>query len=82
MFIVPLLGNAAFDPETVETLSAAFDDARGNRSNNPAAPLRGPHTSARESWPNASSRWRKAASRDRRQLSEFAVELVAQNYKQ
>ena len=81
MFIVPLLGNAAFDPETVETLSRR-STMRGNRSNNPAAPLRGPHTSARESWPNASSRWREAASRDRRQLSEFAVELVAQNYKQ
>ena len=27
MSIVPLLANASFDPETVETLSAAFDDA-------------------------------------------------------
>ncbi len=48
MFIVPLLGNAAFDPETVETLSAAFDDA-WQQIKQSASTLRGPHTSARES---------------------------------
>ena len=27
MSIIPLLANSSFDPEAVETLSAAFDDA-------------------------------------------------------
>ncbi len=67
MSIVPLLANASFDPETVETLSAAFDDAweqikqSGSTFARPAY-----ERGAREVLANASSRWRNAASATRR----------------
>ena len=63
MPIASLLANTSFDPEAVENLSAAFDDA-WKSSNNPARAWRVPPTSAAPARcsPNASSKWRNAAS--------------------
>ena len=83
MFIVPLLGSAAFDPETVETLSAAFDDAwqqikqSGSTFARPAY-KRG----AREVLAKCIIEMAQRGERDKHLLSDAAVKFFAQNYKE
>jgi hypothetical protein len=81
--IIPLLANSSFDPEAVEILSAAFDDAweqikqSGSDFARPAY-----ERGAREVLAKYIIERAQRGERDRRQLSETAVKFMAQNYKQ
>ena len=84
MSIIPLLGNSSsFDPEAVEILSAAFDDAweeikRSGSSLARPAYERG----AREVLAKCIIEMAQRGERDRRHLSESALKFLAQNYMQ
>jgi hypothetical protein len=83
MTIVPLLANSSFDPETVEVLSGAFDDAwltikRSDSTLARPAYERG----AREILAKRIIELAQRGERDRRNLSDSAVQFLAQNYKQ
>jgi hypothetical protein len=81
--IIPLLANSSFDPEAVEILSGAFDDAweqikqSGSDFARPAY-----ERGAREVLAKYIIELAQRGERDRRQLSEAAVKYLAQNYKQ
>ena len=81
MSIAPLLANASFDPETVETLSAAFDDAwekikqSGSTFARPAY-----ERGAREILAKCIIEMAQHGERDKRVLSDVAVTYLAQNY--
>jgi hypothetical protein len=83
MSIIPLLANASFDPEAVEILSAAFDDA-WERIKQSGSNLARPayERGAREVLAKYIIDMAKRGERDRKQLSESAVKFLAQNYKQ
>ena len=82
MSIVPLLANASFDPETVETLSAAFDDAweqikqSGSTFARPAY-----ERGAREILAKRIIEMAQRGERDKKVLSDAAVTYLAENYK-
>ena len=84
MSIIPLLGNSSsFDPEAVEILSAAFDDAweeikRSGSSLARPAYERG----AREVLAKCIIEMAQRGERDRRLLSDAAVKYLAKNYKE
>ena len=83
MSIIPLLANTSFDPEAVETLSAAFDDAwekikqSGGTFARPAY-ARG----AREVLAKCIIEMAQRGERDKVHLSDTAVKYLAKNYKE
>lgn len=83
MSIVPLLANTSFDPEAVETLSAAFDDAwekikqSGSTFARPAY-----ERGAREVLAKCIVEMAQQGERDKRRLSDAAVKFLEKNYKQ
>ena len=82
MSIIPLLANSSFDPEAVEVLSDAFEDAwarlkqSGSTFTRPAYEL-----GAREVLAKCIIDMAQRGERDRRQLTEAAVTFVTDNYK-
>jgi hypothetical protein len=81
--IVPLLANASFDPEAVETLSAAFDDAWEKIKQSGSALARPAYErGAREVLAKCIIEMAQRGERDRRHLSDSALQFFAQNYKQ
>ena len=82
MSIIPLLANASFDPEAVEILSAAFEEAwdkvrqSGSTFARPAY-----ERAAREILAKCIIDMAQRGERDQRQLSEAAVAYLAENYK-
>jgi hypothetical protein len=81
--IIPLLANSSFDPEAVEILSGAFDDAweeikrSGSNFARPAY-----ERGAREVLAKYIIELAQRGERDRQALCKSAVEYLAQNYKQ
>jgi hypothetical protein len=81
--IIPLLANSSFDPEAVEILSGAFDDAweeikrSGSNFARPAY-----ERGAREVLAKYIIDLAQRGERDRRTLCKAAVAYMAQNYKQ
>ena len=83
MSIVPLLANSSFDPEAVATSSAAFDDAWDTVKQSDSTFARPAYQrGAREVLAKCIIEMAQRGERDRRHLSEAAVEFLAQNYKQ
>ena len=83
MTIVPFLANSSFDPETIEVLSGAFDDAwltikRSESSLARPAYERG----AREILAKCINQLAQRGKRNRRQFQPLAVQFLAENYKQ
>jgi len=83
MPIASFLANTSFDPEAVENLSAAFDDAwekfkRSGSSLARPAYERG----AREVLAKCIIDMAQRGEHDRAHLSEYALKFLAQNYKQ
>jgi hypothetical protein len=82
MSIIPLLANSSFDPEAIEILSAAFDDAweelkAANSDFARPAYERG----AREIIAKYIIESAQRGERDRGKLCESALKFLAQNYK-
>jgi hypothetical protein len=83
MSIIPLLANTSFDPEAVEILSAAFDDAweklkaSGSSFARPAY-----ERGAREILAKRIIEMAQRGERDRDKLAASALDYLAQNYKQ
>ena len=81
MSIVPLLANTWFDPEAVEILSAAFDDAwevlkqSGSDFARPAY-----ERGAREILAKCIIEMAQGGERDRSVLSQSAIRFLAKNY--
>ena len=83
MSIVALLANSSFDPEAVATLSAAFDDAWDTVKQSDSTFARPAYQrGAREVLAKCIIEMAQRGERDRRHLSEAAVEFLARNYKQ
>jgi hypothetical protein len=79
--IVPLLASASFDPEAVETLSAAFDDAWAKIKQSGSTFARPAYErGAREVLAKCIIELAQGGERDRRHLSESALKYLAQNY--
>jgi hypothetical protein len=82
MPIVPLLANSSFDPEAVEVLSAAFEDAwaklkeTGSTFTRPAY-----ERGAREVLAKCIIEMAQRGERDRHQLTQAAVTYLTDNYK-
>lgn len=82
MSIIPLLANTSFDPEAVEILSAAFDDAWAQIQQSGSTFARPAYArGAREVLAKRIVEMAQRGERDRRRLSESAVKFLAQNYK-
>ena len=83
MSIIPLLANTSFDPEAVEILSAAFDEAwqtvkqSGSRFARPAY-----ERAAREVLAKCIVEMAQSGERDKAALSAAAVNYLAENYKE
>jgi hypothetical protein len=83
MSIVPFLANTSFDPEAVEVLSAAFEEAwqqvkeSGSTFARPAY-----ERGAREILAKYIVEMAQRGERDRERLSAAAVSYLAQNYKE
>ena len=81
MAITPLLVNSSFDPEAVEILSGAYEDAweklkqSGSSFTRPAY-----ERGAREILAKYIIEMAQRGERDRRQLSEAALIYLAENY--
>jgi hypothetical protein len=81
MAITPLLVNSSFDPEAVEILSGAYEDAweklkqSGSSFTRPAY-----ERGAREILAKYIIEMAQRGERDRRQLSEAALTYLAENY--
>jgi len=82
MPIVPLLAEAAFDPETVEILSAAFEDA-WERIRRSGSTLARPayERGAREVLAKSIIEMAQGGERDRSRLTEAAVHFLTENYR-
>lgn len=81
--IGPLLANTSFDPEAVETLSAAFDDAWEKIKQSGSCLARPAYErGAREVLAKCIIEMAQRGEYDRRHLSESALQFLAQNYKQ
>jgi hypothetical protein len=82
MSIIPLLANSSFDPEAVEVLSGAFDDAweklkqSGSSFTRPAY-----ERGAREVLAKCIIELAQRGERNRDRLCESAINFLAQNYK-
>jgi len=82
MPIVPLLANASFDPETVETLSAAFDDAWEKVKQSDSSLARPAYArGAREILAKRIIEMAQRGERDKKALSDAAVTYLTENYK-
>ncbi len=83
MPITPFLTNTSFDPETVDTLSAAFEEAwkrvrqSGSTLSRPAY-----ERGTREVLARCIIEMAQHGERDQRRLSEAAVLYLANNYKE
>jgi hypothetical protein len=83
MSIIPLLANTSFDPEAVEILSAAFDDAWEQIKQSGSSLARPAYErGAREVLAKYIIEMAQRGERDRKLLSDSAVKYLAQNYKQ
>jgi hypothetical protein len=83
MSIIPLLANTSFDPEAIETLSAAFDDAWEKLKQSGSSFARPAYErGAREILAKCIIDMAQRGERDRHHLTESAIEFLAQNYKQ
>ena len=83
MPIIPLLANASFDPEAVEILSGAFDDAWEKVKQSGSTLARPAYArGAREVLAKYIIEMAQRGERDRQLLCESAVKFLAQNYKQ
>ena len=83
MSIIPLLANSSFDPEAVEVLSAAFEDAWANLKQSGSTFTRPAYElGAREVLAKYIIEMAQRGERDRRHLSESALKFLAQNYMQ
>jgi hypothetical protein len=83
MSIVPLLANSSFDPEAVEILSAAFDEAWATIKQSDSTFARPAYErGAREILAKCIIEMAQRGERDRHHLSESAIQFLAQNYKQ
>jgi hypothetical protein len=83
MTIVPLLANSSFDPETVEVLSGALDDAWLTIKRSDSTLARPAYElGAREILAKCIIELAQRGERDRRNLSDSAVQFLAQNYTQ
>jgi hypothetical protein len=81
--IIPLLANTSFDPEAVETLSAAFDDAWEKIKQSGSTLARPAYErGAREVLAKCIIEMAQRGERDRQHLSESALKFLAQNYMQ
>ena len=81
MSIIPLLANASFDPEAVEILSGAFDDAWETIKQSGSTLARpGYERGAREVLAKFIIEMAQHGERDRGQLSAAAVAFLAKNY--
>lgn len=81
MPISPFLANTSFDPETVETLSAAFEEAwerlkrSGSTLSRPAY-----ERGAREVLAKRIIEMAQGGERDRQRLTDAAMAYLAENY--
>ena len=83
MTIASLLANTSFDPEAVENLSAAFDDAWEKFKQAGSILARPAHErGAREVLAKCIIDMAQRGERDRAHLSENALKFLAQNYQQ
>ena len=83
MPVASLLANASFDPEAVENLSAAFDDAWEKFKRSGSVLARPAYErGAREVLAKCIIDMAQRGERDRTHLSENALKFLAQNYKQ
>ncbi len=83
MSIIPLLANASFDPEAVEVLSAAFDDAWDKLKRSGSTLTRPAYErGAREVLAKCIIDMAQRGERDPHQLSDAAVKFLSQNYTQ
>jgi hypothetical protein len=83
MSIIPLLANTSFDPEAVEILSAAFDDAWAKIKQSGSSLARPAYErGAKEVLAKCIIEMAQHGERDRRLLCDSAIEFLAQNYKQ
>lgn len=83
MPIIPLLANTSFDPETVDILSAAFEDAWEQIKQSGSSLARPAYErGAREILAKYIIDIAQRGERDRKLLSESAVTFLAQNYQQ
>lgn len=83
MSIVPLLGAASFDPEAIEILSAAFDDAWERIKQSGSALARPAYErGAREVLAKCIIEMAQRGERDRRVLADAAVKYLAKNYEE
>ena len=82
MTIASLLANTSFDPEAVENLSAAFDDAWEKFKQSGSILARPAYErGAREVLAKCIIDMAQRGERDRRQLSEAALTYLTDNYK-
>jgi hypothetical protein len=82
MSIIPLLANSSFDPEAVDILSAAFDDAWAQIKRSHSALARPAfERGAREVLAKCIIELAQRGERDRRRLTDTAVKYLEQNYK-
>ena len=82
MSIIPLLANSSFDPEAVEVLSAAFEDAWANLKQSGSTFTRPAYElGAREVLAKYIIEMAQRGERDKRKLTEAAVTYLTNNYK-
>jgi hypothetical protein len=83
MPIASLLTNTSFDPEAVENLSAAFDDAWEKFKQSGSSLARPAYErGAREVLAKCIIEMAQRGEDDPANLSEYALKFLAQNYKQ
>jgi hypothetical protein len=83
MSIVPLLANTSFDPEAVEILSAAFDEAWETVKHSGSTFARPAYErAAREILAKCIIDMAQRGERDKAVLSAAAVNYLADNYKE
>jgi len=83
MSIIPLLANSSFDPEAIEILSGAFDDAWAQLKASSSDFTRPAYErGAREIVAKCIIENAQRGERDRRKLCESALKFLAQNYQQ
>lgn len=83
MSIIPLLANTSFDPEAVDILSAAFDDAWESLKASGSSFARPAYErGAREILAKRIIELAQRGERDRGKLAASALDYLAQNYKQ
>ena len=83
MSIIPLLANTSFDPEAVDILSSAFDDAWASLKASGSSFARPAYErGAREILAKRIIEMAQRGERDRAKLAASALDYLAQNYNQ